>query len=89
MGRSRRKFLCLDCGVDTGRLLEHYFVETALWLSVVSSTLGMLCVGCLETRLGRRLVPSDFPAVWINDPRLEPKSQRLLSRLRPAEELAA
>ncbi len=83
MAKGRRKFLCLDCHVDTGRLHEHYFVHTAIWLAVVGSLSGMLCVGCLEDRLGRRLSPDDFPAVTINDPRFEPKSLRLLSRLKP------
>ena len=62
---------------------EHYFIHTPLWLSVMPSLNGMLCVGCLETRLGRRLLPDDFPPVTINDPRFEAKSLRLLSRLRP------
>lgn len=78
---SRRKFLCLDCKVDTGKAHEHYFINTDTWLSVVDSPIGMLCVGCLEHRLGRELNSSDFPDVTINNPKFEPKSQRLMSRL--------
>lgn len=80
--RSRRKFLCLDCGVDTGRIKEHYFIKTDLWLSVVDSKKGMLCIGCLEKRLGRPLVKADFTNSYINSPRFEPKSQRLMEILR-------
>jgi hypothetical protein len=79
---SRKKFLCLDCYVDTGKIHEHYFIETILWLSVVGSKTGMLCIGCLENRLGRRLVPSDFPPVTINNPKLTSMSLRLLSRVK-------
>lgn len=79
---SRKKFLCLDCRIDTGRIHEHYFIETSLWLSAVGSIVGMLCIGCLETRLGRQLVANDFPDVTINNPRFEAKSQRLMSRMK-------
>ena len=64
---SRRKFLCLDRAVDTGKIGEHYFVQTATWLSVVGCKFGMLCVGCLETRLKRKLRPADFTRCYLND----------------------
>lgn len=77
----RRRFACIDCREDTGKMHEHYFVHTDLWLAAVGTIRGMLCVGCLEERLGRKLVPRDFPDVCINDPRYEPKSARLMKRL--------
>ena len=79
---SRKKWLCLDCGIDTGRLNEHYFINTELWLSLVTSKLGMLCVGCLEKRLGRQLNKADFPDVTINNPRYSRMSTRLLNRIK-------
>jgi hypothetical protein len=79
---SRKRFLCLDCGVDTGKIHEHYFVQTDLWLSAVGSKTGMLCVEHLEARMGRRLVPDDFPDVSINNPKYEAKSNRLLERMK-------
>ena len=79
--KSRRRFLCVDCRMDTGKIGEYYFIHTPLWLSVVGSKTGMLCVGCLEKRLGRKLRRNDFTNAWINDPRYGPKSQRLMSRL--------
>ena len=78
---SRKKFICLDCKVDTGRIHEHYFVLTEIWLSAVGSKKGMLCIGCLETRLKRRLTKADFPPVTINNPKLTSMSMRLLDRL--------
>ena len=79
--KSRRRFLCLDCGVDTGKIHEHYFVHTHIWLSVVATIKGMLCVECLEIRLGKKLERKDFPDVIINKPSFEPKSARLMARL--------
>jgi len=79
--KSRRRFLCVDCGVDTGKIHEYYFIHTQLWLSVMPSIKGMLCVADLEGRLGRKLTARDFTDATINNPRYEPKSQRLMERL--------
>lgn len=81
MSKSRKKFLCMDCGVDTGKIHEHYFVNTELWLKATGSIKGMLCIEHLESRIGRKLTPEDFPDVTINNPKFESKSQRLMSRL--------
>lgn len=81
MASSRRRFLCVDCGVDTGKIHEHYFVHTELWLRVMPSTTGMLCIGDFEKRLGRQLMSSDFTNATVNSPKFEAKSQRLMSRL--------
>lgn len=81
MSKQRKKFLCLDCGVDTGLIGEHYFINTSLWLSIHSSKKGMLCIGCLEKRLGRQLTSRDFPKVYINELKFGIKSARLLARL--------
>jgi len=81
MARNRKKFKCLDCAVDTGLIGEHYFVHTSLWLQVHSSKQGMLCIRCLEERLGRLLNSRDFPKVYINELKFGIKSKRLLDRL--------
>lgn len=78
---SRRKWMCLDCKQDTGKMREHYFVRLELWMAAVGSQVGMLDVGCLEARIGRRLVPEDFTDAHINNPRLYEMSDRLRSRL--------
>lgn len=57
-------FRCLDCSVNTNKIREYYMVEFKLWYSVAGK--GMLCVGCLEERLGRFLTPEDFIEAPIN-----------------------
>jgi hypothetical protein len=82
---SRLHFACLDCGVDTGRINEYYMVTDEAWLSANPLEDGMLCIGCLEGRLGRRLTPEDFTRCPLNTnhtiSRGHPKSERLLERL--------
>jgi hypothetical protein len=76
------KFLCLDCGVNTSQIGEYYYINLDTWLSVVHSKEGMLCIGCLEIRLGRRLNSSDFTKCFINDPKKNTRmSVRLLERI--------
>lgn len=81
--KSRARFKCLDCNVDTGKLHEHYMLEDSVWFQVVNSNQGMLCIGCIEARLGRLLTPKDFNNSFINNPGFAPMSMRLLSRLLP------
>lgn len=78
---SRRKFLCLDCGIDTGKALEHYFLHDEVWAKIHNSQKGMLCVLCAESRLGRELCADDFPPVTINDPKIAAMSDRLRERI--------
>lgn len=51
---------CLDCRVDMRTVDEYYLLRDELWLSVVPDRVGHLCIGCVETRLGRQLSPDDF-----------------------------
>ena len=78
MMKDRSSFLCLDCGVDTGAIDEYYMVTHELWACANPDGAGMLCIGCLEKRLGRELTPDDFPN---GADRSSPKSERLLKRL--------
>lgn len=71
----------MDCGIDTGKAKEFYFIETDVWLIAAKTKEGMLCIGCIEQRLGRKLEPSDFPDVTINSPKYMEQSQRLSSRM--------
>ncbi len=81
--KSRKKFLCLDCKVDTGLAGEHYMLIDKTWLSVVDSNKGMLCIGCIEKRLGRQLCPDDFNNSYVNNLNFGTRSVRLMSRLCP------
>lgn len=79
--KSRRKWLCVDCSEHTS--YEHYFVHNSVWMGEAGmGETGMLCIGCLEKRIGRILVPGDFSGAHINDPRTHPMSDRLRSRIK-------
>lgn len=55
---------CNDCGNDTSPvsgIAEYYMVSNELWATIARRNWkGILCVGCLEKRLGRRLDEFDF-----------------------------
>lgn len=81
---------CVDCAVDTSTrgVDEYYMVHNELWTEAGLSILdGMLCIGCLDARIGRRLLARDFTDAPVNDFRgrrgLWPwtGSARLLDRL--------
>src|SRR5262245_7615595 len=83
---------CADCSLGTIRLGEWYMVHDHVWEQAwagrrkswqgrVPGT-EILCIGCLERRIGRTLVASDFiPDVPANDPNKGNVSQRLHNRL--------
>ena len=70
---------CLDCGVHTGDIQEYYMVTDELWAEFGEK--GMLCIGCLENRMGRRLEPEDFTNCPLNTDIFYHKSGRLWHRL--------
>jgi hypothetical protein len=78
------KCACLDCRVDTRRVEgigEEYSVHEDVWAATgLGFRDGMLCIGCLERRIGRLLEPKDF---FLDAPlNLWPgRSARLESRL--------
>jgi hypothetical protein len=80
--KSRRKFLCLDCGIDTGKASEHYMLNDQTWKLTGLGKYGMLCVGCVEIRIKRKLVAKDFNSSYLNNPRTGSISARLLDRMK-------
>lgn len=79
---SYRMFLCLDCQVDTSEIGEYYMVHFELWRKINPADKGMLCIGCVEERLGRFLIPTDFLDAPINYKTHDDKSSdRLKARL--------
>jgi hypothetical protein len=73
---------CMDCGVDTTVATEVYMVHDELWRSVVPEEAGMLCVGCFEKRLGRKLCRNDFRPYTIRAvEEWMPASERLKDRV--------
>lgn len=79
----RHPQLCYDCGVDTVRIKEYYMIQFELWETAIPADIQHreLCLGCLETRLGRQLVSTDFIEAPVNY--TKDKSERLLNRLGP------
>lgn len=74
---------CVLCGVDTWKVHEYYMVKERIWKKHGPHK-GMLCIGCLEERMGRKLVAKDFTDAPINtDPedKLWARSVRLRDRL--------
>jgi len=80
MHKSKRKWLCVDCGECTK--FEHYFVKNNVWQGLANMPeAGMLHVLCLEARIGRRLAPEDFTSAHINNPKTNSMTTILRSRI--------
>lgn len=60
------EFECLDCNVNTLFIDEYYMVQFPLWAEANPAEAGMLCIGCLEKRIGRTLTVNDFTEAPIN-----------------------
>ena len=56
--------LCDDCAVDIAEIQENYMVLNSIWRAARGNHL--LCVACLEARLGRTLTSDDFSHAPIN-----------------------
>jgi hypothetical protein len=86
---------CNDCGERSWvQLHEDYIVHDEIWHQacttepVMKNDCGLLCVGCIERRLGRRLHSADFEGgVPCNDVGLDggKTSLRLLARMQDRE----
>lgn len=68
---------CVLCG-DTQ---DYYIVTKELWEKYGARYHHHICIGCLETRLGRKLTPEDFPDCGINQGLLSPLSDRHKDRM--------
>jgi hypothetical protein len=84
-------FNCWDCNFNTLHGDEYYMVDNELWKSATIfatdpiDTHVMLCIGCLENRIGGKLTPSDFPELPINRG-FFPMSARLAQRIQTSNE---
>ena len=74
-------FECMDCHCCTNCNYEYYMVHDQVWLEANPRDKGMLCVGCLEQRLGKLLTKDDFTAAPINEIAKLVGSTRLQARL--------
>lgn len=61
---------------------EWYMVHSPVWeaASQGGKPASILCIGCLEARIGRRLTPEDFADLEINRPGWT-STERLIDRL--------
>lgn len=82
---------CADCGFGAITGGEYYMVKDEVWEAAWAGRRKpwhevdgqqILCVGCLEARIGRTLTAFDFTGAPINDVNFGgEKSERLLDRL--------
>lgn len=80
LGWAAIAFICHGCGIDTREISEYYMVQDAIWLKAFPHGSGMLCIGCLEDRIGRTLTSEDFIDAPINKGMFG-HSERMLARL--------
>lgn len=62
----KRGFQCVDCATNTLDGDEYYMVHDHVWEGEAKMDKGMLCIGCLEVRIGRALTPADFIDAPVN-----------------------
>lgn len=73
------QFNCMDCAVNTAKIEERYSLKNEVWQQANPRIKGMLCVGCVEKRLGRELTCADFTDVPLNGWKCQ--SERLRKRV--------
>jgi hypothetical protein len=56
----------MDCDADTYVNEQYYVLKDRLWKTINPGVDGMLCLGCVEKRLGRTLGRKDFKKVPVN-----------------------
>lgn len=77
-----KDFSCIFCSFNTLYGREYYMVLDDIWLAVNPKDKGMLCIGCVEKKLGRDLERADFTDAPINSLTIwGGKSPRLSNRL--------
>jgi hypothetical protein len=84
---------CCDCGLGVNVAREWYMVTPKVWEEAWAGRRkgwhnipgqSILCIGCLEQRIGRTLCAQDFANAVVNDPEGD-ISDRLRDRLRATE----
>ena len=91
-GDSTTNITCDDCRVDTIINNEWYMLKDEIWFQAIKAqpmrknnkTNDILCIGCVEKRLGRKLTHVDFLNVFLNLPEFI-HSDRLQDRLKGFE----
>jgi hypothetical protein len=80
---------CCDCGLGTNVAREWFMVKPKVWGEAWAGRRkpwhelpgqSVLCIGCLEQRIGRTLCAGDFADTVVNDPEAD-ISERMRQRL--------
>lgn len=60
---------CTDCGCKPWDLGEDFYVRDGLWLITIPAKKrdDVICIGCFEKRLGRKLTRHDFKPWFRNN----------------------
>lgn len=74
-------FKCITCDINTFYIHEYYMIQDDLWKKVNPKKKGMMCIGCVELKLGRTLTSGDFPDYPVNSLNFFRQSERLVNRL--------
>ena len=74
-------FICIECNINTLEINEYYMIQDYLWQQINPQTKGMLCIGCVEEKLGRTLTAADFSPYPINQIGFFVQSSRLINRI--------
>jgi len=75
---------CIDCGVNVIEIGDYCMIASEIWEDQFK--LGWddnMCIACAETRLGRMLKPDELEFGLTPPVKGYPKSELLLSRIRP------
>lgn len=57
---------CLDCGRDTIEICHYYMLRDEVWREANPDVHGMLCLDCLDVRLGRGIGRWDLSPAPVN-----------------------
>lgn len=77
---SDTKWWCVDCQIHTGAVGDYYMVQDDMWETHGVGD-GMLCLVCLEKRVGRELKADDFTEALVNKGALTFRSELMRQRV--------
>ena len=79
--KKRARNICMICGANVVKIKEFCMIWSTLWKRAVpkNKRSGMLCIGCIERKLKRKLSRKDFIHTALRL-RLTRASKRLQNR---------
>jgi len=72
--------ICNDCKIDTTNIGEFYMLKHTIWNSIATKK-EILCISCIEKRLKRQLIATDFLDCKLNRDLSRKRSQKLKNRM--------